>query len=630
MKTKSASEIAQILAQNVEAVAQYLFPNGKHIGNEWCIGSVAGESGESLKVCLKEGKRGKWSDFNTGQSGDLLNLWCLNRNLSIGEAIFEAKRWLGITSPVFVPQKRSGLVKLTFKNEISLQPNSKITKYLTEDRKLKFETLTKFAIHEVGNEIVFPYYVEDKLTFLKYLKLSRPNGKKLIRVSPNSEPRLFGWQAIPKNARSVVLVEGEFDAMSLHQYDLGFAVLSVPFGGGAGAKQQWVENEFDNLAIFDDIYLCLDSDEAGQAATHELIERLGRHKCRLVQLPYKDANECLQKDVSAQEIQKCFETARSLDPDELKSAGLFVDEVINVFYPSPDQHTGYSLPWQKTQGKILFRPSELTVWTGINGHGKSQFLGHVLLHNMVQGAKICIASLELKPRKLLMDLTRKAAGLREPTPEYIRAIHEWYQNRLWIFDLVGTAKTTRLIDVFRYARQRYGVDVFVIDSFLKCGLGEEELNPQKLFVEQLCDFKNQYDCHVHLVVHPRKANDETKAPGKLDIKGSGSISDLADNCFSIWRNKKKEEEIRKLGNQTPDQDLLEEADCSLFCDKQRNGEWEGRMNFWFNQSSLQYLEGPTHKSIQMVPFSRCSALINLHPTIDIIQEGPHFPASSRR
>lgn len=28
----------------------------------------------------------------------------------------------------------------------------------------------------------------------------------------------------------------------------------------------------------------------------------------------------------------------------------------------------------------------------------------------------------------------------------------------------------------------------------------------------------------------------------------------------------------------------------LKCDKQRNGEWEGMLGFWFHQESMQYLE----------------------------------------
>jgi twinkle protein len=256
-----------------------------------------------------------------------------------------------------------------------------------------------------------------------------------------------------------------------------------------------------------------------------------------------------------------------------------------------------------------FRLNELSILGGINGHGKSQLLGHFVLHAMKQGARVCIASLEIKPKKLLMRLTRQASGVSEPEEGYIRAIHQWYGDQLWLFDLVGTAKTDRLLEVFLYARQRYGIDIFVIDSFMKCGIDDDDLSAQKAFVEQICDFKNEHDCHVVIIVHPRKSNDETQIPGKLDYKGAGSTSDLADNCFTIWRNKAKEELIqRQLSGENFTQEQLKKLDVSdaiLRCDKQRNGDWEGKIGLWFHQKSYQYLERPNLKPVQYVDYSTC-------------------------
>ncbi|MBI2790894.1 MAG: toprim domain-containing protein [Gammaproteobacteria bacterium] len=605
----SAKNIVGLLDQNIERVVRHLLPNGKNKSGEWCIGSINCEAGDSLKVCLQGDKKGVWCDFATGESGDLINLWCLCRNKTISEAISEVKQWLGIPSTIFEPQRRSQFVRPEIKNEVPIQQASSICNYLMSERKLTLETLKAYQIRETKNEIVFPFYIDGKLNLLKYLQVDRPQGKKQIRVTPNSEPCLFGWQAIPENARAAVLVEGEIDAMSLFQFGLNMAVLSVPFGGGKGGKHQWLEYEFDRLAVFDEIYLCLDNDAEGQAATNELIERLGRHRCRVVQLPLKDANECLQAGISSEQIRTCFENAKILDPDELKAASLYVDQVIDEFYPSENQPMGYALPWQKAGDKIYLRPSELSIWTGINGHGKSQLLGQVMLHCMKQGAKVCIASLELKPKRLLMRLTRQASGLRKPSEAYIRAIHEWYENNLWIFDLVGSAKANRLLEVFQYARQRYGIDVFVIDSLMKCGMPEDDYNAQKSLIEKLCDFKNVHDCHIHLVAHPRKPQDENKVPGKLDMKGTGTITDLADNCFSTWRNKLKEDELNKPGNRVqPPDSILEKYDCLFTCDKQRNGEWEGKLALWFNPDSFQYLENRHLKPIQMVPFSNRSQL----------------------
>ena len=48
----SVREIAEMLADRVEALAPHLLPAGWKASGEWRCGSVAGESGESLGVHL--------------------------------------------------------------------------------------------------------------------------------------------------------------------------------------------------------------------------------------------------------------------------------------------------------------------------------------------------------------------------------------------------------------------------------------------------------------------------------------------------------------------------------------------------------------------------------------------------
>ncbi len=602
-------KISGLLAQRTEEVARYLLPNGKKSSSEWCVGNVQGEAGDSLKLHLTGNKAGIWCDFATGNNddkGDLLDLWAAVRRIKLSEALKEAEGYLGIGNQKFEAHQSKKFVKPPIEKIKSAKPKSPIMCYLMNERKLTIDTIEKFRIGENGREIVFPYWRDDDLVRVKYISIDRKtDGGKNIRCESNCEPCLFGWHLIPSDSRSIRLCEGEIDAMTLYQY--GFPTLSVPFGGGSGDKQNWIEYEFDRLAGFDEIFLCFDPDKSGYEAIAEIVSRLGRHRCRIVELPYKDPNECLQKSISKEIIQKCFDQARTLDPEELKPASAFVDQVIGEFYPKEGTVIGYNPPWKFPQGKILFRPNELSIWTGINGHGKSQLLGHVILQAMKEGARVCIASLEIKPKKLLMRLTRQAAGLKEPTEEYIRAIHQWYEDKLWLFDLVGTAKTDRLLDVFLYAHQRYRIDFFVIDSFMKCGIPEDDYNSQKAFIEKMCDFKNQYDCQIHIVAHPCKSDSETEMLGKLNVKGTGAMTDLADNCFTVWRNKAKEEIVQiKLNGKTLDvkqTKKIEECDCIWRCDKQRNGEWEGKTALWFDPESFQYLGNARNKPIQFVEFS---------------------------
>jgi twinkle protein len=598
MVVKSSKQIIVELSARIESLCKSLFPLGKKIGHEYCVGSLSGEAGESLKIRLSADKAGVFCDFESGERGDVLELIMLSKGIGFKQAIDWAMGWLGESatslSPIIAQQYKPPVIPKN--NEPSFQA---IQNYLISERKLTTETIQAYKILATEKEeIILQSFKDNSLKNIKYLSIHRPENKKQIRSVKEGLPILFGWQAFNSRSRTLTICEGEIDCMSLYQY--GISALSIPFGVN---NLKWLELEFDSLAIFDEIYLCLDQDNAGQEAAQELLKRLGDYRCRIVKLPYKDANECLQKEVSREEILRCFEEASYSHPLELKQAADYASKVIHRFQHADDEK-GLNPPFRRALNKVMFRPDELSLWVGINGHGKSQLIGQVALDAMRQNARVCIASLELTPVRLLERMTRQAAGLAKPTPEYIQEIHDWYRDKLFLFDLTGTAKAERLLEVFLYARQRYGIELFVIDSLMKCGMSEEDYTAQKLFVERLCDFKNQFGCHIHLIVHPRKGQDEYKIPGKLDIKGTGALSDLADNCFSVWRNKLKEDELSqfKTDEEIPFE-LQKKPDAIWMCDKQRNGEWEGKFPLWFDKSSNQFLSSFGDNPKQYVQFS---------------------------
>lgn len=606
-----AKEVADALARDAEAVAMMLLPAGKRKGRELEVGSVEGEPGKSMKVCLAGSKAGVWSDFHTGDSGDMLDLWMAVRGVGIVEALRDAKRYLGVQDQEFLGHQPKQYNRP--EKPRCVRPRGAVLEYLSRERGLSEATLAAYGIGATEDAVIFPYKRAGELLMAKRMKLVREDGKKDIRpTESNCEPCLFGWQAIPQSARMVIITEGEIDAMSLSDY--GLPAMSVPFGGGLGNKQQWIETEYPHLDRFDDIVLCFDADDSGRKAVAEITNRLGRHRVRVAEIPepHKDANDMLVAGVGTEEVREIVDSARTLDPDELRQASEYVDEVIREFYPPGDEQPGFYSPWSYLQGKLLFRPAELSVVNGVNGHGKSQMVGQICLSAMEQGERVCIASLEIKPKKLLMRLTRQAGGMDFGLPSipYIRSIHEWYSDKLWLFDVVGTAKANTMLDVFLYACRRYGIKVFVIDSMMKCGIGEDDYNAQKLFVEKICDFKNEHDAHVFLVTHSRKCQDELQPTNKMDVKGSGAITDLADNVLTIWRNKAKEAAVQEAQAQgsEPDESDLARPDGLVFCSKQRNGDWEGRQGVWWNEASYQFIENKKGRPKSYVYYSSSEKL----------------------
>lgn len=593
-------ELSEKLNSNMLASLRHILPAGTINGAEYCVGGLSGEKGQSLRVHMSGPKAGVWSDFSTGESGgDLIDLWRSVKNQTLIEAMDEVRGWLGVERPKLVTPKKEYQPPLKPQHVRKVEATP-VEQFLLEKRHLVSNTLQAFRIAAEGSRVFFPFIdPQGETRMIKFRDIH--DKKKQGPTSAGQMPCLFGWQAVDPNAREVWITEGEFDAMA--GYQMGVSAMSVPFGGGGGAKQQWIENEFDNLDRFETIILALDMDDEGELAAREIAERLGIHRCLRVSLPFKDLNDCLVEGV---DIKLVRDTAAGYDPQELRSATEYREDILKELFASEEDTRGFAPLVGTLRETLRFRDAELIILNGINGHGKSQLAGQFALDAMAQEKRVCIASMEMPARRLLTRLTRQAAGIPEgdPTVGYANACIDFYANKLWLFDLVGTAKTTRMLEVFVYARKRYGIDVFVIDNMTKCGIDDDDYSAQKRFMEELCDFKNVTGTTVFLVTHSRKGESEETPTGKMDVKGSGSITDLADTVLTIWRNKKKEREIGEVEvDEEIPIELLATPDSRLICSKQRNGEWEGQIGTYWGGKSMQFIGRYSEQPRKYVSYS---------------------------
>ena len=583
----NAHELSAVMAQDVAGIAAYLLPRGKKVSGEWKAGSVDGEEGQSLSVRLTGSKRGLWRDFAKDEGGDLLDLWAAVRGASISEAMTEAKAYLGIRDDM--PKQPEKAYKRPSKPQCHA-PKAGVREWLM-GRGLTERTIEAFKIGEQIRDgktlAVFPYLREGELVNAKYRDIAEKKG---MRQEAGAEPCLFGWHLIDPKVRSAAITEGEIDAMTLHQ--AGIPSLSVNAGAG---NHQWIESDWDRLERFSEIYVCFDDDEPGQKGAKEVIQRLGVDRCKLVKFGAKDANQWLQDGADGEDFHAALRQARTVDPDELVSIADFFGQVKAMLYPASNEEPMPRLMLgDRYEDCIEFRPGELSVWTGINGHGKSLMLNQVQIGVMAQGERVCVFSGEMPPHVQAKRLVRQLTGSSRPTPGYIDACEAWVKDRMWLFNVVGSATIARLLEVFSYAAKRYGIRHFVIDSLMMTDVPEDgpgAFSKQKEAIQKLSSFAKSHKAHVHLVAHPRKARDESEAPGKMDVGGSGKITDGADNVFSVWSARRE------------DGDPEEKVDALLELHKQRNGEVQHR-KFWlyFNKQAMQFCTNSQRRPVAFVPY----------------------------
>ena len=93
------SVVGRVALDNIDTLLSEWFPNGVRQGREFCIGSAAGEAGQSLRICLTGEKAGVWSDFSAdGEAGsDLISLYAHIHGLRAGKACAALAERFGIT-----------------------------------------------------------------------------------------------------------------------------------------------------------------------------------------------------------------------------------------------------------------------------------------------------------------------------------------------------------------------------------------------------------------------------------------------------------------------------------------------------------------------------------------------------
>jgi len=273
-----------------------------------------------------------------------------------------------------------------------------------------------------------------------------------------------------------------------------------------------------------------------------------------------------------------LEFVGSLEKQYLAHLSDFRDEIADRFSGGICSY-GDELPWQKTHDNFRLRPGEVTIWAGINGHGKSMVLSHIVAH-LIKTAPCLIASLEMPMSATGQRMIRQIVGTDTPTKEYIDKALTFTDDNLWVYDQLDTVATERIFGMVVYAVKELGVKHVVIDSLMKCGINDDDYNGQKEFVDRLCWAAKTYGGHIHLVHHIRKTKSEDEVPDKFDVMGASALTNLVDNVVIVHRNKSKERQ------QEPED---KEPDARLYVAKQRHGEWEGRINLWFHKSSQQYL-----------------------------------------
>jgi twinkle protein len=361
--------------------------------------------------------------------------------------------------------------------------------YLTDERGLSVETLRKYCVGASEYSfrdsdgmwskqlcMTFPWITpvgryqsasgqtgtQWQITRLKTRALRH---KHMQRLEPAGGGwGLFGWHTVPDTAKSIVLTEGEFDAMAVHQAT-GVPTVSLPNG-----CQSLPVEVLPLLERFDKIYLWMDDDTPGREGAEKFATKLGPNRCLIVRPipgqidPPKDANDAL---LSGQNMRAMIESAAPLPHKEILTFAEVRNE-LRYQLANPMLAAGKQMSTLPSMNAILkgHRRGELTVITGPTGAGKTTFLSQMSLDLCQQGVNTLWGSFEIKNiqlmKKMLMQYAGDTSALDDNVFEHVADGFD--QLPMYFMRFYGSTEIDEVLDAMEYAVYVYDVEHILLDN----------------------------------------------------------------------------------------------------------------------------------------------------------------------
>ncbi len=291
-------------------------------------------------------------------------------------------------------------------------------------------------------------------------------------------------------------------------------------------------------------------------------------------------------DLTLQEI----DWHRYLDPEEagnIRSPAEYSAEAWDVLQ-GISSGRGAATPWGKLNDHFQLRRSEFSVWAGQNGSGKSLLTSQFAVNLTSQNRTTVIFSPEMTAEAQVARLVRQTLGQATPTKEQHQEALEWLESRVYLYVRQDAPPEDELIGVMRFCRQELSCYLFVVDSLMKAIPGTDDYNRQKNFCNRLAMESRDSGIHIALVAHTRKSQRDIDTQDRMDIRGAGEISDLADAVGILNRNREQE---RKIEVSFEKDYKPTEPHAFLRIAKQRHGSgWEGNIGLYFDQASQTFLD----------------------------------------
>ena len=423
------------------------------------------------------------------------------------------------------------------------------------DRKISLETAKKYGVtteFKVGTadamKQYYPYY--DKKGSQCGLKVRVVRDKRFTTSGDMKCNTLFGQQLFNNEGKYVTVVEGELDALAAFEL-LGsrWPVVSVS-KGAAGAKKDFQRN-LEWLEGFENVIIAFDSDEAGRIAADECAQILSPNKAKIVNFEeFKDASDYLKNGKVKAFMQEWWNAKSYIITGVITLADAWEDFLRRgkeKIIPFPESFGQLN---QMMNGGIV--AGEITVLGALTSVGKTTMVNEIVYHLWKNtDLNIGCAFLEADPGEAVQNLLTIHNNMNFSLENMEDHDLEKYKSdiitdgRIFLYDHYGAADPDEIFLKLRSMVKGNGCRILIIDP-LQAGVSNNGNDVIDDFMDRLLKLAKETNVAILVVSHMRKPSaTQPHNVSEYDLKGSGSINQIAFNTILLSRDKMAEDEYAK-------------------------------------------------------------------------------------